>query len=331
VNGMEIRLLRLPLDGRAVAAAIVFNSVAVAVLAAGHLRLAVALALAPALAALIGMLLAADGTVLVLAALGLELTLPQTNDALPLAGGTKIYPADLVVGLALAAWLLNRLSAIRSGVSAAAAPRRWSPALGLPLLLFAIAVGSAAIRGHARYGAPLLGSPVRMILYAAIAVAVFRTTPQRLYRGIVIVFYAGAVWELFNAAYYAATGGSQSIAADLSTGGTRLLSVSVSLYLAGAFFLALINLSHAGPGRAKLLHATMLFLSAGGIVLSFSRGTFITVAVLGLVLVLFLQDVRVGALAALPLAVVLLAVAGLVLAERPVACSSKQGAMAAGT
>jgi O-antigen ligase len=308
-------LLRLPIDGRAVAAAVGFNAIAVAALAEGDQRLAVALVLAPVLAVLMGMLLAADGTVLVLAALALELTLPQLNDPLPLGGAAKVYPADLVVGLALAAWLLSRLAAIRSGVPAVAESRRWSPVLGLPLLLFGIAVGSAVIRGHARYGAPLLGSPVRMILYAAIAVAVLRTTPERLYRGIVIVFYAGAVWELFNAAYYAATGGSQSIAADLSTGGTRLLSVSVSLYLAGAFFLALINLSHAAPGRAKILHATMLFLSAGGIVLSFSRGTFIAVGVLGLLLVLFLQDVRVGALAALPLAVVILAVAGLVLAR----------------
>jgi O-antigen ligase len=310
------RILRPPLDPRLLLAAIGLEGLALLAFEQGHVKLTLALALGPLFAAALAVALTFDAAVFVCAALALGLTLPQLNDPLPLTGGTKIYPADVVLALALAAWALSRLAAARDGRGDEAAPaRRWSPALGLPLALFAIAIGSAALRGHVRYGEPLLGAPVRMVLYAAIAVAIFHTTPQKLYRGIVIVFYAGAVWQLFNALYYAATGGSQSIAEDLSTGGTRLLSVSVSLYLAGTFFLALINLAQAESTRAKLLHVAMLLLSGTEIVLAYSRGTFLTVSILALILVFFLRDVRISAVSVLPFAVPLLVLVALVLAR----------------
>jgi O-antigen ligase len=314
---MGVRILSRRLDARVLAAGAALNALALVAFAGGEVRLAVAIVVAPMLAVVVGTILAADGTVLVLAALALELTLPQLNDPLPFSGGANIYPADLVIGLVLTGWLVQRLAAAMTHPDREEGERlqRWPPAVGLPLLLFAIAIGSAAIRGHARYGEPLLSAPVRMLIYAAIVLAIFRTTPQKLYRGIVIVFYAGAVWQLANAGYYALVGGSQSIAADLSTGGTRLLSVSVSLYLAGTFFLALINLSQNAPGRARLLHGAMLLLSGIEILLAYSRGTFLTVAILGLLLVFFLRDVRIGALSAFPLAIPLLVAAVLVLAR----------------
>src|SRR5204863_2933332 len=153
----------------------------------------------------------------------------------------------------------------------------------------------------------LIGRPARMFLYAAIAVALVRVDARRLYKGIVIAFYTATVWELLNAAYYMVTGGSQSIAPDLSTGGTRVLSIAVSLYLAGTFFLALINLSLETSTGAKTIHAAMLILSGVEIGLAFSRGTFITVVFLGAILFLFLRDVRKAALAPLPLAIPVLA------------------------
>ena len=308
---------RRTLDVRILLAGVGLEGLALIMYAAGHVRLTLALAVGPILVAAVGLLLAADGVIFVCAALALELTLPRLNNPLPFAGGTKIYPADLVVGLALGAWALGRLRDLRDPKGPHAAVRRlhWSPALGLPLVLFAAAVGSATIRGHTRYGEPLVGAPVRMILYAAIAAAVFRAYPKKLYRGVVIVFYVGTVWQFFNAIYYAATGGSQSIAEDLSTGGTRLLSVSVSLYLAGTFFLALINLSQGGTTRAKVLHAAMLLLSGAEIVVAYSRGTFLTVTVLSMILVFFLRDVRIGAVSMIPVAVPLLLLAALVLAQ----------------
>jgi O-antigen ligase len=315
---MDMRMPGSPIDLRVVAAGLGIEALALLAFTDGRVRLTLAIAIAPVVVLLLTAVLASDGVLFVCAALALELTLPVLNDPLPLTGGTKIYPSDLVVGLALGAWLLSRLKRAqdrRGGELPPAAPRLWSPALGLPLALFAVAIASAAIRGHSRYGEPLLGAPVRMVLYAAIAAAIFRAPPHRLYRGLVFVFYAGAVWQLLNAAYYAAVGGSQSIAEDLSTGGTRLLSVSVSLYLAGTFFLALINLAQSSSARAKLLHGSMLLLSGAEIVLAYSRGTFLTVGVLALVLIFFLREVRFGAVSMLPFAAPVLVLAALVLAR----------------
>jgi O-antigen ligase len=268
--------------------------------------------LAPVLIVGLALLSGTDATVLVVAALTLELTIPTLNNALPLGTSIEVFPSDLVLVLALATWFTARVS--RDREAQRFVPLR-SSVLGLPLALFTIAVVSAAYRGHVAYGESLIGRPARMFLYAAVACALVRVDRQRLYRGIVIAFYGATVWQLFVAAYYLATGGSQSIAPDLSTGGTRVLSISVSLYLSGTFFLALINLALERPYGPKPLHAAMLLLSGVEIALAFSRGTFITLTLLTVILFLFLRDVRVAALAPLPLAIPLMVAGVLVLAR----------------
>ena len=45
--------------------------------------------------------------------------------------------------------------------------------------------------------------------------------------------YGGTVWMMLNAAYYLATGTSQTDQINLSTGGLRVLSSTVGLYLGG--------------------------------------------------------------------------------------------------
>jgi O-antigen ligase len=298
-----------------IAVALLVNAIALVALSGGHKKIAIVIMLAPVIVVAVASLAATDGTSLVIAALILQMTIQPLNNALPLGSSIEVFPSDIVIVLAIAAWFADRALLPAERRAELTASRRLSPILGLPLLLFTFAIAYAAIRGHDLYGASLIGRPMRMFLYAAIALAIVRTEPRRLYRAIVIAFYAGAVWQLFNAFYYLGTGRSQSIAPDLSTGGTRVLSIAVSFYIAGTFFLALINLSMGGSGPARLLHGTMLILSAVEIGLAFSRGTFITVALLATILFLFLRDVRIGTVAALPLAIPILAVGVLVLAR----------------
>jgi O-antigen ligase len=303
---------RIELDLRILLAALALNALALVAVGTGRPHLTLAIGLAPVVIVGLALLAVSDGTVLVIAALVLELTIPALNNPLPLGTSIQVFPSDIVLVLALATWFTARVSRDREA-------QRWvrlrSPVLGLPLLLFTIAVASAAYRGHVAYGESLIGRPARMFLYAAVACALVRVDRQRLYRGIVIAFYGATVWQLFNAAYYLATGGSQSIAPDLSTGGTRVLSIAVSLYLSGTFFLALINLAAERPYGPKPLHAAMLLLSAVEIALAFSRGTFITVTLLSVILFLFLRDVRIATLAPLPLAIPIM-VAGVLLLAR---------------
>jgi hypothetical protein len=300
-------------DPRFVLGVLAFNAIGLGILSTGHMRVTFAFMLLPVLLVAVAVLADADGTILVIAALTLELTIPQLNQALPLGIGTEIFPSDVVVVLAVAAWFVER--GFRTEAKSPALPSLRSPALGLPLLLFAVVIGESAVRGHNAYGASLVGRPLRMFLYAAIALAIVRVDTRRLYKAIVIAFYTATVWELLNAFYYMANGGSQSIAPDLSTGGTRYLSIAVSLYLSGTFFLALINLSIATSAGARPLHAAMLILSAVEIGLAFSRGTFITVGLLGSILFIFLRDVRRGALSMLPLVVPLFLLGVLFLAR----------------
>lgn len=301
-------------DPRLLLGVLALNAIGLILLGTGHMRMTVALMLLPILLVAVATLADADGTILVIAALMLELTIPQLNDSLPLGIGTQIFPSDIVVVFAVVAWFVERGFRTDPNTTTALARFR-SPVLGLPLALFAVAIGVAAVRGHNAYGASLVGRPLRMFLYAAIGLAIVRVDSRKLFKAIVVAFYTATVWQLLNAFYYMATGSSQSIAPDLSTGGTRFLSIAVSLYLSGTFFLALINLSIETSAGAKPLHAVMLILSAVEIGLAFSRGTFITITLLGSILFLSLRDVRRGALAMLPVVIPLLLVGVLLLAR----------------
>jgi O-antigen ligase len=303
-----------PLDPRILLGILALNAIALGAVATGKPRVIAALVLAPIFLIVVATLTGADATVLVVAALTLELTVAPLNDALPLGTSIQVFPSDVVLVLALTAWFVERVGR-RPDRTTARPTRRRSPVLGVPLALFTIAIATAAYRGHVAFGESLVGRPARMFLYAAIACAIVRVDAQRLYKGIVIAFYSATIWQAFNAAYYMATGGSQSIAPDLSTGGTRVLSIAVSLYLSGTFFLALINLALSRPYGPKPLHAAMLVLSGVEIALAFSRGTFITLVLLSAILFLFLRDVRSAALAPLPLVIPVLIAGVLVLAR----------------
>lgn len=213
---------------------------------------------------------------LVLAALGLNLTwVHAVSEPLPIPGSTSIFISDVVLALAVVVWVASRLAL---GSSAGALPR---PALAGPLLLlFAVALVPGIIRGHERYGASYVGQPLRLVLYAAIGLAVTDLLrPRDVYRAIVGLFYAGTAVQAAFACWYLATGTSQSVSSVLSTGGSRTLAIGTSIYLAGALFLVVLNLELGFPLR-RWVHLTVAALALFGIVLAYDRTTFATLILL---------------------------------------------------
>lgn len=274
------------------------SSLLAALAATGSVSRALIVALAPAVIFGLAALIASDRSILVFGALALGMTASPLNTPLPTPGGVKVFAADLVVLLALVSWIAAWLVGDRLGHKP-----RWphTPVLRWPLLLLAIALVWAAVRGHEAYGASLIGQPVRFVLYAGIAAAIADLPPAKAYKGIVAVFYTGTVWMLLNAVYYLATGTSQTGASSLSTGGTRVLSLSVAVYLAAALVLALLNLQIDHSATRRLLHVAVAALAAFGVVLAFGRGTFAAIAVILPVLMLFFRRVRGAFVGFLPL------------------------------
>jgi hypothetical protein len=248
------------------------------------------LACLPLLIVLFGKLVASNRTVFLAAALGLSMTISSLQNPLPLPGG-QLYGSDLVVILAFVTWLCRRWAspaALRPSI-----PR--SPLFGPPLILFAGATLWAAIRGHYAYGANILGEPVRLVIYSLLVFALVDLNARTVYRTIVAVFYAGTVWMFCNALYLFASGKSQTDQINLSTGGTRTLALSTAIYLAGGLFLALLNLEVDTATKRRAL------LALAGIIVSYGRATYLSVALVLPVLFVFLPRVRRAFVSMLPI------------------------------
>lgn len=244
--------------------------------AAGLIVGAVAVAALPAIAVTGRLLLRSDGGVLVLLpfAFGLS-TIAALRNPLPLATGIKIYPTDIVVLLALAHWML-RCPASRSGD---AAP--WPRALWLSMIgVFAAGMCIGVVRGHDAFGTNLAGQPTRIMAYALIGLIVIRQRPVRLERGLTLVLYAGSAWQAAVGTVDLVTGGHQTGALALSTGGERILALSTALFLAGALLWAVLSLALGSTGRRAQLDYLICTLSSYGLLLAFSRTLFIALAVL---------------------------------------------------
>ena len=123
---------------------------------------------------------------------------------------------------------------------------------------------------HQRDRETLVGQPVRLVLYAAIGLAVLRLRPRDVYWGLVAVLYAGTVWQVLLGGYSLATGSHQTGAYALSTGGTRVLSLGAGMYLAGALLIALLNVGF-DQGRRRWLHLAVAGLALVAEALTFGR------------------------------------------------------------
>lgn len=260
---------------------------------------AVGVGLVPLVVIAFGALVAADRSVLVFGALALGMVPALLKNPLPLQAPVTVYAGDMLVLLAAVAGAAEIL--VRGPSETL---RRWPrTALGWPFILFATAALAAVMRGHVAYGTSLLGQPVRLFLYGAIAFAMVGLDSKRLYRGIVVVFYVGTVWVFGYAVFAVATGTAHTHSANLSTGGTRVLAISVSLYLASALFLALLNLEIDASATHRAVHLAVAALALGGIALAFGRGTFAVVGVAAPLLLLGFRRIRASVIGFLPLCV----------------------------
>ena len=295
------------------AAAVVFgvaaaNALLALVLAHRGASSSALLALLPLAIVLFGMLVSSHRAVLLAAALGLSMTIPILNKPLPLAPG-RLYPTDIIVILALMAWLARRLT-----LPAEARPRSpTTPLLGAPLIFFACVTMWAALRGHYAYGANLFGGPVRLFAYVLLVFALVDLDARTTYRTIVAVFYAGTVWMFLNAIYHYATGTSQTDQVDLSTGGARILALSTAIYLAGGLFLALLNLEIDRSARRRAVHVLIAALALAGIIVAYARATYLAVAIVVPVFLIFLPRLRRGLLSMLPICIPFILLAAIAL------------------
>lgn len=238
--------------------------------------LALAVGLLPALMIAFGALVESQRALLAWAALAISFTgMDVLVQRLPLPGGAAVFSTDVLLLLAVGAWLASRLSRTEQRGRV-----RLSAIFGLPLALVAVTVVAGILKGQERYGASFIGQPLRLVLYAGIALALIDTTPSSAWKAITRVFYAGAIVESFWAAYYLATGGSQTGGDNLSTGGVRVLALSVAIYLTGSMICALLNLELERQPLRQLGHAAVAGLALFGIVVSFGRTTYAAVALI---------------------------------------------------
>lgn len=240
------------------------------------LVLAAAVALLPVFLLAFGSLIESHRAMLAWSALALNFTgLPYFSTPLPLSGSIRVFLADVLVLLALGSWISSRLSRVQERN-----PVRLSSVFRLPLLALIVTVGIGIVVGNVRYGTSVVGEPLRILLYAAIALALTDLEPRSAWRAVTTVFYAGAIVQALWAIYYLATGGSQTKSDVLSTGGVRVLALSVAIYLTGSLVCALLNLEReTRPGR-QLLHAGVGGLALFGIIVSFGRTTYAAMALI---------------------------------------------------
>ncbi len=225
---------------------------------------------------------------LFLAALLLPLTGAGQLDQPTEVGSLAVFPSDLIVLAALASAIALRLLS-----SERDRPRMLStPVLGWPLLVFALFLVPGILRGHERYGESLVSQPVRLVFYAGIAAAMTEITVRQAFRWITIGLYAGAVWQAILAVYYIATGTSQTQIDVLSTGGTRVLSLTTGMFLGTTLVMAIVNIDLETRPRRRLVHALFGAIAAIGIVLAFGRTTFLALAVVLVFLAWALPDLR---------------------------------------
>lgn len=276
--------------------------------ATGQIRAVTAVALVPVLFVAAAALIASNRAILVFGAFALDLSgvIALRQSVL----GDSVYASDIIVLLALGSWVAAWL--IAPGGRRPSWPR--TPILGWPLVVFAIFIGMGVVRGHELWGLSYLSQPVRFVLYAGIAAAIADMTPRQAWRGLTVVFYLGAAVNAVAAIFYLATGTVQwETGSRLSTGGTRVLSLTTALYLTGALVLALLNLEREHRVGRRMLHVVAGGLATFGIVVTHGRGVWYAVAAVTVVLFLTRRGLLRATLAVLPLCLPLLVLGGVIL------------------
>lgn len=231
---------------------------------------------------------------LVLMAIGAGFYGQPLTDSFPV-GPVNLWISDIIIAIAFGGWLADWLSRPRE--RRPRLPR--AAVLGLPLLLLGIALLIGAERGNERYGASLIGMPLRLVLYAVIAMAMTNVTPKQALRGLTVVLYGGVLLQACIGAYHIATGTSATDQLNLSTGGIRYLGIGAATYAGAAVLLALLNLARAKEHRA--LHLSFLALACLTVLIAYTRTVWLIVGIEVLVCLALSRNVRRVSLSALPI------------------------------
>lgn len=231
---------------------------------------------------------------LVLAALGTAYAGAPLTDRFGV-GPVNLWVSDLLIALAVGGWLADWLSR----------PRQRRPrlpralVLGVPVLLFAVALLLGAARGSERYGVSLIGMPLRLVLYAVIAMAMTNVTPRQALRGLTFVFYAGVLYQAGTALYHIATGTSATEHLNLSTGGIRYIGIGPATYAGVSVMIALLNLARSQTHRA--VHLSFLVIACLTVLVAYTRTVWLIVGIEVLVCLLLSRNVRRVTIASIPI------------------------------
>ena len=218
-------------------------------------------------------------------------------------GPVNLWLSDVIAAIAVGGWLADWLS--RPSERRPRLPR--AAVLGVPLLLLAIALLVGAERGNERYGASLIGMPLRLVLYAVIATAMTQVSPRQALRGLTVVFYAGVLLQAGIAAYHIATGTSATEHLQLSTGGIRYIGLGPATYVGAAVLLALLNLARAREHRA--VHLAFLALACLTVLVAYFRTIWLIVGIELLVALIVSREIRRVARSAIPVVTPFLVIA----------------------
>jgi O-antigen ligase len=272
---------------------------------------AAAVAFVPAALLAFGALVAWSRVALVFLAFALDLSGVEEL-RYPLATGTGITAPDLLVLLALGSWAAEALLR-RDGTP------RWprTPVLGPPFALFAVFLVVAIVRGQVAYGAPLLGQPLRFVLYAGIAAALAGLSARTIYGAVVAVFYLATLWKVTLALVYLTTGAQPFAdhlrATGISTGGERVLGVTTAIYMTGALVLALLNVELTRAAGRRVLHFAVALLALFGVVVTYGRAAYVAAAIVVTLLFLTRPALRRAVASVMPVFVPLFVLVGVVL------------------
>lgn len=187
---------------------------------------------------------------------------------------------------------------------------RYKLAVALFAVLVLVGVAKGFLSGQ---GAGVL-APARMAFAPVIllGLAVFRDR-RDLLRGLRLVFYLFVLFTFFQAVYYLVVGGSATAAAEVSTGGTRVISNSSAMYLSIAFVLLALHLAHENRLVQRIGLATLMVMSVTAIALGLARTTWAAAAVAIAIMVLLMPEMRRGLVRFVALAAPVLVLAALLL------------------
>lgn len=298
---------RVALPASALAATIALAAAVGVGIGIGQPLAAAAAAVVPL--ALVGLLTVALKArwLLVLAAIGIAYVGAPLSNRFGV-GPVNLWASDLLIALAFGGWLAEWLSQPRE--RRPRLPRNL--VLGVPLFLLAVTLLIAAARGSERYGASLIGMPLRLVLYAVIAMAMTNVTPRQALRGLTFVFYAGVLFQLGVAAYHIATGTSATENLNLSTGGIRYIGIGPATYAAASVLLALLNLASSRKHRS--VHLTFLAISCFVVLVAYTRTVWLIIGIEVIVALLVSGAIRRAAAASIPVVTPFLVIGVLTLA-----------------